>query len=229
MAIYTGGRLFALAMQVFASAGERVNRLAAQTVEDIWRGQTEEARNIHNLDLDESRRMDIIRGKTAAVYELSSRLGAMAAGLADEPVDALAGFGSDLGIAFQLVDDVMDIRGDERALGKPSAADLRGGVYTLPVIHALSEATTDAARLRAILSQREVPEDGYEEALRILRRNGSVAYALDKAAALVRRSQERLNTLPPSNARQTLWHLAYSILESAGVAPVADAGAECPA
>lgn len=211
-AILAGGYLFARAMHLFATAGDTINNLACDATEQIWRGQTQETQNAHNLDLDEGTYFEIIERKTAGLYEFSCRVGALMAGVADRHVETLASYGRDLGVAFQLVDDVLDVVSDEKTLGKSPATDMRGGIYTLPAIHTLAQGDPDASRLRAILARRDPLEEELEEALGILRHNGSIPYTVCAALSLLHKAQGRLECLPDSDAKETLHRLAHWVL-----------------
>jgi geranylgeranyl pyrophosphate synthase len=212
MAVLAGGYLFSKAMQTFGSVGDAINQAVCDTVERIWRGQTLETQHAHNLDLDETTYFEIIESKTAALYDLACRVGSITVGLSQCEVDALGGYGMDLGIAFQLVDDVLDVVADEDTLGKPPAADMRGGVYTLPVIYTLGREIAGAGRLRTILAQRHPSQGNLEEALDILQHNGSVSYALEAAMAMLRRARERLGALADGDAKDALHRLSRYVL-----------------
>ena len=218
IAILAGGYLLSRAMQVFASAGDAVNHLVCDTIEKIWRGQSQETQNAHNLDLDEGTYFEIIERKTAALYELSCRVGSLMAGLPDQQVEALASYGRDLGVAFQLIDDVLDVVSDEETLGKSPAADMRGGIYTLPVIHTLGQGDPDASRLRVVLAQRDPPEEELEEALDLLRHNRSIPYTVGAAVSILHRAQGRVECLPDSDAKKALRRLAQYVLVRPDVA-----------
>jgi geranylgeranyl pyrophosphate synthase len=214
MATFAGGHLFARAMQVFASAGDAINRTVCEAIEEIWRGQTRETQNAYRLDVDERAYLDTIASKTATLYELACRIGAVLGRLSQPQADTLATYGRDVGIGFQLIDDVLDVVGDERALGKPHASDIRGGIYTLPVIHALSQKNERAQQLGAILSRRDPPPDLLDEAIAIVRSNGAITYSLRTATAILERARDRLDGFPPSDAAQALRKLPGDILRS---------------
>jgi geranylgeranyl pyrophosphate synthase len=218
LATLAGGYLFARAMHVFASSGRSINALAADTIEHVWRGQAEEARNAYNLDLDEETYLEIIKGKTAAMYGLACRAGGVAANAADEDLERLAAYGSDLGVGFQLVDDVLDVSAAEDVLGKPAAADLRRGVYTLPVLYTLSRGDAAAKRLRAILGHDDLQAHELQEAIDLLRANGSVHEAVSRASSTLHRAMQHLDGLPASTARDGLRLIAMEILDQAHAA-----------
>ena len=217
-AVFAGGYLFVKAMKLFASAGEAVNRAAAQAIERIWRGQTEETRNAYNLHLDERKFFEIIEQKTSALYELACRIGALAGDLPDRQTNALAAYGRNLGVGFQLVDDILDIVADEASLGKPPGADLRGGIYTLPVIATLARQDAGAARVRGILARHDPRREEIEEVLATLRANGSVDYAVEAARRAIQKAHDQAARLPDCGVRRSLNLLAADVLARADAA-----------
>jgi geranylgeranyl pyrophosphate synthase len=172
----------------------------------------QETEGVYNLDLEESRLFDVIAQKTATLYELACHIGALASGLATPQINRLAEYGRNLGIAFQLVDDAIDIMAEEKLLGKPPGSDLREGIYTLPVLYTLKSKDADSARLGAILARRELTQEELSEALTILRGNGSIHHTLMTAGSFVAQAKERIQDLPGGNAKQSLYYLADFVI-----------------
>lgn len=149
---------------------------------------------------------DLIYRKTACLFEVSMRLGASLAG-ADRPLeDAMGEFGRRLGLAFQVVDDVLDLTASEKALGKPVASDLREGKATLAVIHALENGIlpADKTKIHTVLRDQSFERVSHEEILRILSANDSVAYAMNTAYAHAAAAQAALAVLPESDYKRAL-------------------------
>lgn len=215
MAVFSGGYLLSRAMHLFAGGGDEINRLVSRAVDRVCRGQTRELQHVRDLDLGEARYFEIIEDKTATLYELACRIGGLVGGLSPSRVDLLARYGADVGTGFQLIDDVLDLVGDEATLGKPRAADLRGGVYTLPVLHTMARQDADARRLRAILAEGELSAPRILEALDILLRNRSIEYAISRARAALDRAVDHLAGLPERPARQALSRLPAHVLARA--------------
>lgn len=153
----------------------------------------------------------IHRNKTAQLIEASCRIGAVCAGASCGPTAALARFGHHLGLAFQIVDDLLDLLGDEAEVGKSLGRDLCEGELTLPVIHYLANANNgDREELRAV-----VRGDGTRccrEIASLLRESDSIDYARSAARHYVGKAQENLDTLAPSAARDSLSTMADFIL-----------------
>lgn len=134
---YTGGWLFGSAIGCAAECGDESLAVFADTVCALCDGEMLETRDLYNTDRTEERYLDAIKGKTAVVFSASAQLGGMTAGVPAGVAEKLAGYGMDLGMAFQVADDLLDIVADDSVTGKQPGDDLRHGVYTLPVIHAL--------------------------------------------------------------------------------------------
>ena len=137
VAILTGDYLFARASEVGADLGPDVCRILAQTIAVLCDGQIREVDASRRLDQTEDNYIEVIRRKTGALIATSCRLGAMMSDAPAEHVDILDDFGESLGLAFQLSDDIMDLTSSQLELGKEPGVDLKEGVYTLPVLHAL--------------------------------------------------------------------------------------------
>lgn len=167
-----------------------------------------------NLDLDEPAYFEIIRGKTAELTAVACRLGAHYAGAPPETVDALEEYGRDLGVAFQIADDVLDLWGDEQAAGKTLGTDLEKQKLTLPLIRLLATSTPEEAeRLRALLL-RAHPED--RVAIRSeLETQGALAYAWSRAEEYADAARLKLDILPESPARSILLQLTRHVVRRA--------------
>ena len=168
-AILAGDFLLAKASELAASLGTEVAELLAATIGRLCEGQVRELQLIYDITRTEEQYLQAIAGKTAALYATSCRIGGLVAGVDRGVVDRLTEFGHAYGMAFQVVDDILDLVATDEELGKPSGNDLREGVYTLPVIRMiasddpvtallgqpLDEKTRDKAR-RAVVDGTEI-------------------------------------------------------------------------
>jgi len=152
-----------------------------------------------------------IEAKTASLFAAAAEMAAMLAGAEESQIAALRRFGRELGMAFQIVDDVLDFTGDEAQLGKPAGSDLRRGFITLPVILYLEKAAPDAA-VNAVLSGQWDGEQ-IHAAIEAIRSSGAVEASLMEACTHARRGQEALATLPDSDSRRILCSLAEYVVE----------------
>jgi octaprenyl-diphosphate synthase len=148
---------------------------------------------------------DLIYRKTACLFDVSMRLGAVLAGASEEMEEQLGEYGRNLGIAFQIVDDVLDLTATEQVLGKPVASDLREGKATLAIVHALERGTAhEREAIRRVLEDLSFERTGHEEVLKILDRHGSVQYALDSAFQYAEVARGALAGLPESDYKRAL-------------------------
>lgn len=175
-AILAGDFLLAKASEIAASLGTEVAGLLAATIGRLCEGEVGELRTAYNVDRTEAAYFSAIEGKTASLFATACRIGAIVGGLPRDQIEALTEFGLAYGMAFQIVDDVLDVTATEAELGKPAGHDLVEGVYTLPVLRAL--AAGDGLRTRL---GRPVEGAELDAALSAVRTDGAVTGALDTA------------------------------------------------
>jgi octaprenyl-diphosphate synthase len=148
---------------------------------------------------------DLIFRKTACLFSVSMQLGAALADATPEQEEALASYGRAVGLAFQIVDDVLDLTATEDVLGKPVASDLREGKTTLPVIHALQHGTpADVQVILRVLEDGGFNSSSREQIQEILHRNGSVEYAMAAADRHAEQGREALALLEESEFKRAL-------------------------
>jgi heptaprenyl diphosphate synthase len=200
-AILAGDFLLARASEIAASLGTEVAGLLAATIARLCEGEVKELQYAYDVDRTEADYFAAIEGKTATLFATACRIGAIVGGLPRDQIDTLTAFGQSYGLAFQVVDDVLDIVATDEELGKPSGHDLVEGVYNLPVIRALK--TSDGDRLRKLLG---APIDGdvLAEARELVRVSGAVEEALEVAGGYVDAAVTALEDLPPSDATRSL-------------------------
>jgi heptaprenyl diphosphate synthase len=207
VAILTGDYLFARASEISTDLGTEVCRLLARTIAVLCDGQIREVEAAGRLEQTEEAYLEVIRRKTGSLIATSCRLGGMLSDAPPEHVDTLEAFGSSLGLAFQLSDDIMDVTASQLELGKEPGVDMREGVYTLPVLHALrhGERREELARILA-----HGPPEGerLDRALEIVRADGSLAHARRAVAAEVDRARALAGRLPEGPPRAALEALA---------------------
>jgi octaprenyl-diphosphate synthase len=160
------------------------------------------------VDLTEEEHFDIVRRKTAYLFAGCARIGGMLGPTTREQQEALWDYGINIGMAFQIVDDLLDFTGDAAALGKPVGGDLREGKMTLPVIHLRSRGDARAdALLRQIVAARNATPEEWRELTGMLASARSLDYAQRMAADFVERAKKALYVFPPSDARDALMYL----------------------
>jgi len=207
VAILTGDYLFARASEIAAELGTDVCALLARTIATLCDGQIREIEAAGRVTQTEAAYMEVIRRKTGALIATSCRLGGM---LSDAPVgylDVLDGFGEALGLAFQLSDDIMDLTVSSDVLEKDPGQDLREGVFTLPVLHALHQGGGRADELRGLLEGASPEGPAFDRALAIVLEDG-LAEARRAVVREVDRAQELARRLPGGTAQTALIQLA---------------------
>jgi heptaprenyl diphosphate synthase len=218
VAILTGDYLFALASEMSADLGPDVCRLLARTITVLCDGQIREVDAAGSLEQDEDGYLEVIRRKTGSLIATSCRLGGVLSDAAPEHVETLEAFGESLGLAFQLSDDIMDITSTQLELGKEPGTDMKEGVYTLPVLHALHRGP-DRQELRHLLAQ-GAPDGGrLVRALQIVRGEGSISHARGAVGAEVRRAVGLAKQLPDGAARDALVQLTRFLAIRCGADP----------
>ena len=151
-----------------------------------------------------------IEAKTASLFAAAMQMAAMLAGASKAQVVALRGYGRELGMAYQITDDVLDLIADEKELGKAAGSDLRQGLPTLPILLYLQGTTEDCSVREALAGQRD--EEHVQAAIQAIRSSGAIAAALAEATAYSRRAREALLTFPDTLARHTLTSLAEHLV-----------------
>jgi len=192
-AILAGDYILARAGVQAAKVSSEAARLLAATIVELCIGQHQETHQLDDLDRTVTQHLASIEAKTAALFDVSARIGALAAGLEPEHVEALGRFGRSFGMAFQIIDDVLDLIADPVLLGKPVGSDLRAGVYTLPVLTALE--SDRGPQLAEILSG-PVDETRSREASEIVRQGTGVEHALSIALDHEANAMSALDGLP---------------------------------
>jgi octaprenyl-diphosphate synthase len=163
--------------------------------------------------ITEDEHFDIIRRKTAYLFGGSVRIGGMLGNVSEEQEQALQEYGFNLGIAFQLVDDLLDFTGDLAALGKPVGADLREGKMTLPLIHLLQQGNVQGEQIvRDIITSRTASDDQWNELLGLLKEHRSIEYAYQRAIEYAGLAKKQLYAFPPSSERDALLALPDFVL-----------------
>lgn len=151
-----------------------------------------------------------IKCKTALLISVSCQLGAAVCGAPAGVYEALRLYGYNIGMAFQITDDILDLVADRNLLGKPVGSDLRQGILTLPVIYALAR-SSQRDRLAGIISSREQDESKIHEAIKLVEECGGIAFAHKVAKKFIARAKSKLATLPDTPAKESLFLVGDSI------------------
>ena len=216
VAILTGDFLFSRASNLLADLGPHAVRLQARTFERLVTGQIRETVGPRDGDDPIEHYLSVLADKTGSLIATAAEFGAYFAGVDAQDVETLRGFGEQIGVAFQLSDDILDIASDSFASGKTPGTDLREGVATLPVLYALRSTDGSERRLRELVSGPLVDDDRHAEALHLLRASS----ALDEARATLRSyadaAQATLAKLPDVSARAAFATLTDTVIDRTG-------------
>jgi geranylgeranyl diphosphate synthase type I len=215
-AILTGDALLALAHEVLLDSASphraAAARLLAETTRHLIRGQVLDVafEQRHDVTLNEC--LDMVSGKTGALLSASAAIGAVLAGAPAEVTNALSTFGAEIGIAFQLVDDLLGIWGDPATTGKPVFSDLRSRKKSLPVTYTLSQGGPAARELASWLGG-SAP-DGEARAADLIEAAGGRRWSADEAHRRIEVATQALNAVPmPAGPRAELIAIAHFIVE----------------
>jgi geranylgeranyl pyrophosphate synthase len=196
IALLTGDFLFTKAYQLMATYPPQLNAALADACVALVEGETLQVETAKSATLDRDTYIRIISKKTASLFAAAARLGALQAGADEAVVAALDTYGHNVGLAFQIVDDVLDIVGDPAALGKPVHADMPQGKLSLPLLNVAPAMRETVSALAERLIQ-----------------DGAIDEALAQAHTYTDRAIAALDALPPSSARDALAMLARSAIE----------------
>jgi heptaprenyl diphosphate synthase len=204
IAILTGDLLFARASDLLADLGPEAVRIQAQTFERLVTGQIRETVGAEPGVDPVAHYLDVLADKTGSLVATSARFGASFAGVDRSLVDALTAFGEEVGVAFQLSDDLLDIVSQDGASGKSPGTDLREGIATLPVLFALADDDPADARLRELVAAPVTDEDEHAEALALLRSSAALERANEVLAQYADHARARLDAVPAGDVRDAL-------------------------
>ena len=212
-ALVTGDFLFVKAFGIGGRFDEQIVELTADACAALAEGEIRQKRRAFDVKVTEAEYLDIIRRKTALPIMAGAKIAGLLAGAPLELVEAVGEYGLNLGIAFQIVDDILDVVGDEVRLGKPLGVDLREGNVTLVAIHGMNNGSAiDHAALARILRKRRKAEAEVKEALAILRGSGGVGKARAAARRFGTQAKMALGPIPEGPAKANLLRLVDYVL-----------------
>jgi octaprenyl-diphosphate synthase len=207
-AVLVGDFVYSRAFQMMVGVEDmKVLRVLADATNVIAEGEVLQLVNCRNPDLDEKGYLQVVRYKTAKLFEAATRLGAILGRAGDTTEEALAAYGAHLGTAFQLIDDVLDYSGDHALIGKNIGDDLAEGKTTLPLIYGMQHGTAEQRQRVRNAIQHGGRED-LDAVVEAIRASGALDYARAQAQSESRTACVALDALPHSNCRDYLLQLA---------------------
>lgn len=206
--VLVGDFLYSRAFEMMVEVGNmRIMEIMAQTTNTIAEGEVMQLLNCHDPDTTEAHYLDVIRCKTAKLFEAAARIGAV---LGEQPPaveEAMAAYGLHLGTAFQLIDDVLDYSASAAETGKNIGDDLAEGKPTLPLIHVLRKGTPEQIAVVRQAIERG-GRDNIDAVQNAIESVGAIAYTAQSARSAADRAMQALQTLPASPYRDALYALA---------------------
>lgn len=204
--VLVGDFLFARAFQLMVEDGSlKVLGILSHAAATIAEGEVLQLVTQNDLSTSEQRYLDVVRGKTAALFDAACRVGAVVADRPANEEQALADYGTNLGMAFQLVDDALDYAADQVTLGKTVGDDFREGKITLPVLAAYQAGDAEAREfwVRTIEASEQTDAD-LDRAMSLIERSGAIRVTLDRAARFAGSAKDALAVFPDSAIRRAL-------------------------
>lgn len=187
--------------------------ILAHTAAQMSEGEIHQLLHRGDFTVDEAGYIEVIRRKTAYLLQAACQIGALLADAPTEQARALADYGYNIGIAFQMADDLLDYTADTSVLGKAIGADLREGKLTLPVIYALNRATReDRRRMETIIGDTDITESDFEAVLGLIKKYGGISYTRDRALEHIEKAKKCLEIFDASRPRTILEQLADYVL-----------------
>jgi geranylgeranyl pyrophosphate synthase len=212
VAILMGDYLFAKHAELVAATGNlRVVRLSAQTLMTISSGELEENFSAYNPQQSREQYYQRCSKKTASLFSMATESGAILSQAPEEVVQALKSYGYNIGLAFQLVDDILDFTGEEEELGKPVGSDLLQGTLTLPAILLMEQSPGDNP-VKEILEKREQKEN-IRRAIEMLLGSSIIEECYTIAKGFSKKACQALEVLPDNPSRKALFELADYIIQ----------------
>ncbi len=204
--VLVGDFLFSRSFQLMVEDGSlKVLEILSGTAAEIAEGEVQQLMTANDTGTDEATYLQVIRAKTAALFAAACEVGAVVADRPRAEEIALRDYGLNLGVAFQLVDDVLDYTADEGALGKAIGDDFRDGKVTLPVVLAFARGDEEERRFwRRCIEDQEQDDDDLDRALDLMERHKALADALERARAYARGAHLALEVFPDSPTKRAL-------------------------
>lgn len=216
VAILTGDYLFARASDIVSDLGPVAVKIQSRTFSRLVTGQIRETAGPQGGADPVEHYLHVVAEKTGSLIATSGQFGAMFAGAPAPVVETLTRYGEVIGVAFQLSDDLLDIASESLQSGKTPGTDLREGVPTLPVLHALASHDPAETRLRELVSRPLIDDDEHAEALDLLRKSPAMASARATLDSYAAEASSLLASLPDVPARAALESLAAFVVARTG-------------
>ncbi|MFC7682019.1 polyprenyl synthetase family protein [Paenibacillus sp. GCM10028914] len=213
IAMYTGDYIYGKALMLTTNLGNpEIHRILSKAMIEMSIGEMEQIRDFFNTDQDVRRYLLRIRRKTSLLIAVSCQLGAMAADADRTIANSMYRFGYNVGMAFQIQDDLLDLCGTEKQIGKPPGSDMRQGNITLPVIYALQEQQLRETLLEEIKHIHSLNgQCDVSKAVEIIKSSAGIARSEQLADRYIQKALDALETLPDNKTKKQLKDIAHFV------------------
>jgi octaprenyl-diphosphate synthase len=215
VSVLVGDYLYCQAMDILVANGDiEILRVVTDAISSTTEGQIHEITKTHQVAMDQVEYLEVITGKTAELIAASCHAGGVLGNITDELASSLKEYGLNLGIAFQLMDDVLDYVANEKDFGKACGVDLREGKLTIPLILALRKCSEEESRkIKSILIKDNTDEDAFNEVLEIIKNYHSIDDSVEIANEYIQKAKASLSCFRPSLEKESLISLADYVIE----------------
>lgn len=211
IAMYTGDYILARALSIITDLQQETgHQILSRAIREMTIGEIEQIRDQYNWDQHLYHYLKRIKRKTALLIAVSCHLGALATNVKEEYAWALYRFGYNVGMSFQITDDILDFTGTEKQLGKPAGSDLLQGNLTLPALYAIQDPLV-RKKVNQITKESQLNKEQIEEILTLIRQSGGIEYADQCSKRYLQRAFDALEILPNIDAKQSLFEIAKYI------------------
>ncbi|MEL7567651.1 MAG: polyprenyl synthetase family protein [Dehalobacterium sp.] len=213
VSMHSGDFLFAQSLLLISQyEDKRISKILSRVSVEMCQGEIQQISASFDAEQRLRDYLYRIKRKTALLISASCQLGAIVTGAPERLVRALNRYGYNLGMAFQITDDILDLVADEKVLGKPVGGDLRQGIITLPVIYAL-EHSAEKARLKELVKKQEKSEEEVKETISLIKESGAIEYSFNISNKYLEKAKKELNKLPDVKTKKTFAIIANYIGE----------------
>lgn len=215
ISVILGDYLYSMVFNILAEDKDiEVIRYVASTTSRMAMGDLRQIRSQYNLNMTEEKYLSINADKTASLISCACRIGAMLGNGCDGEVETLTRYGLNLGMAFQITDDLLDLTAEEKVLGKPLGSDIRGGKLTLPLICAMRVADKkDKEWIGNTLRSQQIDPNALSRMLEIVKRYNGIEYSLKKAEEYGKACKQELKSIKSSESHNALALFADYVVE----------------
>lgn len=212
IAMYTGDYILSKGLMIVTEFSDpSIHRILSNAIYEMVKGEIEQIKDLYHTSITLSQYLRRIKRKTALLISVSCELGAVVSGASAPTRTLLRKFGYNVGMAFQVTDDILDYVGTEQELGKPAGSDLKQGNITLPALYALRNSSR-RTELEQWISQKQL-DTHIEEILTIIRNSGGIEYSHKLAQRYLQKAKESLSQLSEIPAKESLFDITSFIEE----------------